>query len=113
MPFVTEEVWSWWKEGSIHRAGWPTASEVAGEGDPALLTDVSAVLVAIRGAKSQAKVSMRTEVAAARFSGPPEALAHLRAVESDLRAVGRITGEVTWTETDGPVTVEVTLVPTT
>ena len=68
--------------------------------------------MAIRGAKSQAKVSMRTEVAAARFSGPPEALAHLQAVESDLRAVGRITGEVTWTEAEGPVTVDVTLAPT-
>ncbi|HZA03453.1 MAG TPA: valine--tRNA ligase [Propionibacteriaceae bacterium] len=112
MPFVTEEVWSWWKEGSIHRAAWPAGSEVAGNGDPAVLTEVSAVLGAIRGAKSQAKVSMRTEVAAARFSGAPAALAHLRAVETDLRAVGRITGEITWTEAEGPTTVDVTLAPT-
>ena len=112
MPFVTEEVWSWWKQGSVHRAAWPTVSEVAGDGDPALLTDVSAVLIAIRGAKSQAKVSMRTEIAAARFSGPAAALAHLQAVESDLRAVGRITGEVSWTVSDGPLRVDVSLVPT-
>jgi valyl-tRNA synthetase len=109
MPFATEEVWSWWKEGSIHTAAWPSPAELAGEGDPAVLSAVSAALVEIRGAKSQAKVSMRTDVEAAAFSGEAGTLHRLQAVEADLRAVGRITGQVSWLEAGGPLEVEVSL----
>jgi valyl-tRNA synthetase len=84
--------------------------EVVFSGDPAVLSDVSAALIQIRGAKSQASVSMKTEISLAKFYGTADALTHLQAVESDLRAVGRITGEVSWVETDGPISVDVTLV---
>jgi valyl-tRNA synthetase len=110
MPYVTEEVWSWWKDGSIHRASWPMIDEVIVSGDPGLLSDVSDALIQIRGAKSQARASMKTEISLAKFYGTADALAHLQAIEADLRAVGRITGEIIWVESDGPVEVDVTLV---
>ena len=109
MPYVTEEVWSWWKDGSIHRAPWPVVEEIAVSGDPTLLGDVSAALIQIRGAKSQASVSMKTEISLAKFYGSAESLANLRAVEDDLRAVGRITGGINWVEADSPISVDVTL----
>jgi valyl-tRNA synthetase len=109
MPYVTEEVWSWWKDGSIHRASWPTADEAASDGDPALLADIAAALAEIRGAKSRAKVSMKTEVAHAKVYGPADALVRLQSVAPDLCAVGRITGEVSWIEAEGPIAVDVTL----
>jgi valyl-tRNA synthetase len=109
MPYVTEEVWSWWKVGSIHRARWPVIDEVVVWEDPELLSDVSAALIQIRGAKTQARVSMKTEISLAKFYGTAWALAHLQTVEPDLRAVGRITGDVIWVETDGPIAVDVTL----
>lgn len=109
LPFVTEEVWRWTNESSVHQAAWPTAAELAADGDPALLADVAEALIAIRGAKSTAKVSMKAEVAKAGFAGPAATVARLRAIEPDLRAVGRLVGEVTWAEVEEPLRVEVEL----
>ena len=86
------------------------SGQLAITGDPALLDDLAAALIAIRGAKSQAKVSMKTEVSAVAFAGPPGSIERLREIEADLRAVGRLVGDVTWTPTDSPLTVEVTLI---
>ena len=62
LPFTTEEVWSWWMDGSVHRAAWPDAAELqalAAGADPAGLEIAGQVLSELRGAKSAAKASMR------------------------------------------------------
>jgi valyl-tRNA synthetase len=103
LPYVTEEVWSWWQAGSVHRQRWPEP-DVAGAdvGDPALLGSVAAVLAGIRGAKSTAKVSMRTELARVTVTGPAGQLSLARQAAEDLRAAGKITGELSFVEGDGP-----------
>jgi valyl-tRNA synthetase len=109
LPFVTDEVWSWWQAGSIHRAAWPSVSEIdAATGDRAVVGDVAAVLSGIRKAKSEAKVSMRVEVASAVVSGSPQSLARVRTAGGDLAAAGRV-ADLVYVETDGPLAVEVTL----
>ncbi len=110
LPFVTEEVWSWWRPGSVHISVWPKADELPAGGESALLTDVAAALIGIRGAKSNAKVSMKAEVASAEFAGPAEVLGRLRKSESDLRAVGRITGPLGFRPAEGPLLVSVDLI---
>jgi valyl-tRNA synthetase len=102
LPYVTEEVWSWWQEGSVHHAAWPTALEVgsAGAADGSAVDHVAAALGGLRGAKSQAKVSMRTELARVEFSGPAAVLDAVRSAETDLRNAGKVTGEVVYTETE-------------
>jgi valyl-tRNA synthetase len=93
LPFVTEEVWSWWQEGSVHRASWPDAAELrklADGGRPELLDAVGAALSGVRRAKSAAKVSMKAEVAQARIAGDADVVALVDAVAADLRSAGGI-----------------------
>jgi valyl-tRNA synthetase len=119
LPFVTEEVWSWWQEGSVHRASWPSASALAsasasagpgGVGDPSVLATAAVVLGQIRKAKSAAKVSMRAEAARVivRVTSPEEADA-VRASEDDLRAAGNIADFSLALMPGGELATEVTL----
>jgi len=100
LPFVTDEAWSWWQDGSVHTASWPTVDELATSepGDPALLVAMGDALVGVRGAKSQAKVSMRTELSRIELIGPAASLTLVRQAADDLAAVSRLTGELIFTE---------------
>jgi valyl-tRNA synthetase len=87
LPFVTEEVWSWWREGSIHRASWPRPGELdRGDGNPAVLEAAAQVLAAVRRAKSEAKVSMRAPVDLITVTCSPETAVLIAAGEDDLRS---------------------------
>jgi valyl-tRNA synthetase len=96
LPYVTEEVWSWWQEGSIHRSSWPSSDALrdaaGGADDDAALSRAVAgdVLSLLRKAKSDAKASMRTEIATARVTDTPERLAALERVQADVVEAGRV-----------------------
>ncbi len=101
LPFVTEEVWSWWQEGSVHRAPWPAADDLRAaatglRGPNALAADAlvfdvaAAVLSEIRKAKTAAKASMRADVARVLVRDTGERLAALAEAEGDVREAGRV-----------------------
>ncbi|HEY4789841.1 MAG TPA: class I tRNA ligase family protein, partial [Actinomycetes bacterium] len=90
LPYACEEVWSWWRDGTVHLAAWPEPAPAAVAADQRPLEAASEVIAAIRRAKSQAKLPLRTPVALAEVTGPPELLAAARAAEADLAAAGRV-----------------------
>lgn len=86
IPYATEEVWSWWQEGSVHLAQWPKENELAEFENADLYGLASDALILVRKAKSDAKLSMKAEITTAELSGP----AGLEDLKSDLMAVGKI-----------------------
>jgi valyl-tRNA synthetase len=98
LPFVAEEVWSWWHAGSVHRAPWPTTTELpegAVHGDTAVLDMAAEVLAAVRREKTTAKRSMRAAVARLTVVDDPARLALLAEAEGDLREAGGVVELVT------------------
>ena len=76
--------------------------------DGSLLDAASQVLGAIRKAKTDAKVSMRTPVTRAAVTAPQERLAGLELVLDDLRQAGTVEA-ITLEAGDGPIAVDVEL----
>ena len=96
LPFVTEEVWSWWRTGSVHRAGWPTTTEVLepiGGRDArglAALGLAADLLGEIRRTKSEAQKPLRTPVAKLVVRVPSDQRALVDEVKSDVCASGMV-----------------------
>ena len=91
LPFVTEEVWSWAHEESVHRAAWPSSADVAGVAatDPDAATTLKTafdVLAEIRRAKSEAKRPLKAPIVRASIRDTQERLDRLKPALADLRA---------------------------
>ncbi len=93
LPFATEETWSWWMPGSVHLAPWPSGDalrDAAGDWNRSVTEIASDVLRDVRRLKSEARVSMKTELESATVVDSDERLAALGLVEADLRNACRI-----------------------
>jgi valyl-tRNA synthetase len=111
MPFVTEEVWSWWHDDteSVHRASWPQGSPLReGAGDPLVYAVASDVIGAVRKAKSEQNRSLATPVKFALVRDTEERLRALDAALTDVREAGKIVGNLD-TETGDALSVKVEL----
>ncbi len=93
LPFVTEEVWSWWRQGSVHRAPWPTSSEVVaaiGGADAAALAvreSTQAALADVRRIKSMLKKPVKAVITTAAL---PRAFEGLQPAARDFQAATHI-----------------------
>jgi valyl-tRNA synthetase len=93
LPFVTEEVWSWWRPGSVHQARWPSSADVLapiGGGDDAALAVRIATedaLAEVRRVKSLLKKPTKAVIASAVL---PSRLSGLLAGARDFQAATHI-----------------------
>ena len=88
LPFTTEEVWSWWQSGSVHRSAWPVASEfdvASGDDRRDASLHASAVTAAIRQQRSTKNLGFGVPVRAA-LTLPVPYESTWRAIERDVLA---------------------------
>jgi valyl-tRNA synthetase len=113
LPFVTEEVWSWWQAGSIHTAAWPEPQEVksllAGHSDGVSQTDqvayewATTVLFEVRKQRSEAKQPLKVPITKVMIEAVPDEVAVMRVVEADLKSALRVLAfETTEAEESSP-----------
>ena len=115
LPFATEEVWNWWRDGSIHISQWPTSQElisgVENGANELLLDSVCFTIAAIRGAKTTAKVSQRAVVENVVITASAEAGKTITAAWADIADAGSVENWKLSSSNSSEITVEVTLAP--
>jgi valyl-tRNA synthetase len=100
LPFVTEEVWSWWQPGSVHKASWPVAGELESiladnseptrSGDAATYEWSTEVLFEVRKQRSEAKQPLKVPITKVTIKADAKAVALMPHVDADLRAALRV-----------------------
>ncbi|CAN5737731.1 valine--tRNA ligase [soil metagenome] len=97
LPFVTEEVWSWWRAGAIHRATWPDADGllalIGGARDEEaerVYDDVSEALAAIRRERSVQKQGFKVPIVHARLAWTADRIARIRVAEADVKRAANV-----------------------
>ena len=100
LPFVTEEVWSWWQRGSIHIASWPTADEllsvIADNTEPTRELDSRAyewathVLFEVRKQRSEAKQPLKVPITKVMIQAHDTTVGLMPIVEADLKSALRV-----------------------
>jgi valyl-tRNA synthetase len=100
LPFVTEEVWSWWREGSIHQAPWPAPEELEAlvadnspetkQADQRAYQWATDLLFEVRKQRSEAKQPLKVPISKVIVTTDAEAAALMPIVEADLRAALRV-----------------------
>ena len=92
VPFVSEEVWSWWQKGSIHNQIWPKFEEISVNKSIGIenLELVTKVLAEIRKAKTEKQLSMKAEVLELEIKTKNEEIEIIKKSEKDLIAAGNI-----------------------
>jgi len=100
LPFVTEEVWSWWQAGSVHRSTWPTRAEIealiSGDTPELAVCDQSVcdwateILFEVRKQRSEAKQPLKVPVTRVDITTDAATAALMPAVDADLKAALRV-----------------------
>jgi len=93
-------VWSWWQDGSIHKAPWPTSAEllalVADNSEPVRQLDERAyqwatyVLFEVRKQRSEAKQPLKVPVTRVSITAHDTTVALMPIVEQDLKSALRV-----------------------